>query len=296
MFKEQSLFIIVETDDVEPKILRVEMTKETQIEVCNCLSSAAMSLSKDKYFVRFNGSYKPGTDEMFVIPDFNFNRMIIEAIEKPLGIAAFIPKKETLPKIKAIFMGNYSKVDGQEKYNIAFQRFRKEQYITRVGINLFHDADSFVQEKRFGICITDTLDCIIVNGELRFNSFYYARQVFDLSNYYRQATDADVDSFINNEKICVENANVFKDNADSMVRRKIALITDSEIFTKFSAKQIIKKASYFGLKIPITNDKITFPSDKKALKNVLKFLDEEIYKGIFSEEILQTNSKRKAEF
>lgn len=295
MFKEQSLFVIVEADDSESQILRIEMPKETQTEVCSYFSSAARLLSDDKYYVKFNGSYRPELNEMLVIPEFSFDRRIVDGIINPLGVAAFVPDKTNPPKIKAIFMGAYRKIDGQERYTIAFQRFRREQYITRIGINLFHEINSFVQEKRFGICVTDTLDCLIVNGELRFSSFHYARQVFDLSNYYREATDADVDAFIGHEKVCVENADAFRANADSMVRRKIAVITDSGIFTKFSAKQIIKKASQFGLTIPVDNNRIVLPSEKRALKNMLKFLDEEIYKGIFSEEILQTNSKRKAE-
>ena len=163
MFKEQSLFVVVETDDVEIQIFRVELTKETQCEVCSCLSSAAKSLTENKYFVKFNGSYKPESNEMLVITDFTFDKRIKEAVTKPLGIAAFIPNKDNPPRIKYIFMGTYSNKEGKEKCTVAFQRFRKEQYITKVGINIFHEANSFKQERRFGICITDRLDCMIVN-------------------------------------------------------------------------------------------------------------------------------------
>ena len=164
-----------------------------------------------------------------------------------------------------------------------------------MGINLFHSSNTFNQEKRFGICITDTVDCLIVNDQLRFTSYYFARQIFDLSDYYRQATDSDVDAFINNRIVNIENIPVFKSNADTWVRRKIALISDSGIFDKYTAKQIKEKAKGFKLNISTTKNKLNLPNDKKELKNILRFLDEEIYKGVFSEEILQTNSKRKVD-
>lgn len=295
MFKEQSLFVIVENNDIGLQIFRVEMEKEVQKEICNFLSFGASELNEDKEYIKFNGSYKPETNEILIIKGFSFDLRIIEAIKNPIGVAAFIPNKSNPPKIKAVFIGKYSVKNSEEQYTIAFQRFRKDQYIAKVGINIFHDANTFVQEKRFGICITDTVDCIIVNDELRFTSFYYARQIFDLSNYYREATDTDIENFINNKKINVENASVFKDNADSMVRRKIALISDSGIFLKYTVKQIKERAKGFGLHISTVKDKLSLPNDKRELKTILKFLDDEIYRGIFSEEILQTNSKRRAE-
>jgi len=296
MFKEQSFFAILESNDAEMQIFKIEMTKEAQADVCNFLGAGATQLAANKESVRFNGCYKPDIHEVLVIEKFNFDQKILEAIKDPLGVAGFVPDKKKPPRIKATFMGEFEVKENKEQYIIAFQRFRKDQYITQKGINIFHDSDTFVHEKRFGICITDTVDCIIHNNQLKFSSFYYARQIFELSEYYREATDADVDAFISNDKICIENPNIFKDNADAVVRRKIALISDSGIFTKYTVKQITKKANQFGLKIPVVNDKIVFPTDKRDLKNVLKFLDDEIYKGVFSEEILQTNSKRKAEF
>jgi hypothetical protein len=206
-----------------------------------------------------------------------------------------LPDKKNPPIIKAVFIGKYSEKNIKEPYVIAFQKFKKDQYIARMGINLFHSSNTFNQEKRFGICITDTVDCLIVNDQLRFTSYYFARQIFDLSDYYRQATDSDVDAFINNRIVNIENIPVFKSNADTWVRRKIALISDSGIFDKYTAKQIKEKAKGFKLNISTTKNKLNLPNDKKELKNILRFLDEEIYKGVFSEEILQTNSKRKVD-
>ena len=50
-----------------------------------------------------------------------------------------------------------------------------------------------------------------------------------------------------------------------------------------------------GLDISIENGQLMIPADKKKLKEILGFLDDEVYKGAFSEETYITNSKRKVQ-
>lgn len=292
MFKDQSLFAILE-EGKSNRITRIEVTRDSQKDIYNLFGKAYETFNKSKQAISFDGCYKPDMNEVLSIKDFKISDEIIEAIKNPIGVRAFVPEFNNPPIIKALFIGKRNKKT--EGITIAFQRFRKEQYISRKGLNLFHDSNTFDRDKRYGICINDIVDCIFEDGNLKFQSYNYARQIFDLSEYYREATDSDVEDFISNIKIQIEDTNIFKVNADSWVRRKIALISDSGIFEKYSPKQIKERASNIGIKISTSQSKIKLPNDKKELKNILKFLDDEIYKGIFSEQILQTNSKRRAE-
>lgn len=296
MFKYKSLFVIIglgKTDEVA----RIELTKDTQKDVCQLFENAYNELVKNKTSINFTGTYKPDKDENLTISDFSMDTFILDAIKDPIGVKAFVPNLKNLPDIKALFVGeSISKKGKNDKFIIAFQRFRKDQYINRKGLNLFHNQNTFDKDKRYGLTINELVDCIFEDDKLMFNSYYFARQIFDLSEYYREATDTDVDAFINNPKIQVEDSATFKLYADSWVRRKIALIDDSGIFNKYTVKQISDKAKSIGMTILVKNNKINLPRGKKELKNALKFLDDEIYKGIFSDELLQTNSKRKAEF
>jgi hypothetical protein len=296
MFEGQSLFVMLQQEEEAIQVYRIETTQQAQTEVGILLSEAAAVFVNHKQPIAFDGGYKPEYDEMLVIPGFKLSPQIVQALKDPIGVAAFIPDPKQQPVIKAIFTGIYSVVNGKEQLVVAFQKFRKEQYITtRKGISLFHSKETFTMDDRFGICITDAVDCVVVNDELRFSSFFFARQVFDLSEYFREATDTDVESFMKHSKINIEDASIFKINADSWVRRKIAIIDESRILDKYKVTEIKHKAQAFGLTITAVKNKIHFPNDKKELKNILKFLDDEIYKGVFSEQILQTNSKRKAE-
>lgn len=351
MFKDQSLFIVLEKEDGPgQQIARVEMPRATQQQVGRLFAEAEERLLTGRELVEFSGSYKPDADELLYISGFGLDPAVLEAIQNPLSVPAFAPDPKQPPVIKALFMGEM-RVSGASAHKspatdkgkgtgkdmgpntgkgshkdsdtskdsdtkdftgkghpvvtdkgftgksypvVVFQRFRKEQYITRQGISLFHQQDSFVATEKFGFTIQENADCLYIGGELRFHSFYYARQIFDLSGYYREATDQDIEAFIQHEKVNIRQTEVFKTlSNDAWVRRKIALIRDSGFLDKHPAAKIRTKAKSFGLQVSITSNRLDFPDDKKELKLLLKFLDEEIYRGVFSEAVLETNSKRR---
>lgn len=81
---------------------------------------------------------------------------------------------------------------------------------------------------------------------------------------------------------------------DTWERKKIASILDSGLLGKYNVKQIQKKANDVGLSIKVTKNQIVFPLDKRQRKILLGFLDEEVYRGVFTNSVYQTNSKKKA--
>ena len=303
MFTDQSLFIVLEKEDGPgQQIARVEMPRATQRQVGRLFAEAEERLTEGRELVEFNGSYKPDADELLFIRGFTLDSAITDAIQSPLSVPAFAPDPKQPPVIKALFMGELRRGGaGTDKGSanaaypvVVFQRFRKEQYIARQGISLFHQQDSFVAAEKFGFTIQENADCLFIGGELRFHSFYYARQVFDLSGYYREATEQDIEAFIQHDKVNIRQTELFKTlSNDAWVRRKIALIRDSGFLDKHPAAKIRTKAKSFGLQVSITSNRLDFPDDKKELKLLLKFLDEEIYRGVFSEAVLETNSKRR---
>ena len=216
----------------------------------------------------------------------------MDAIRDPLGVTAFDKENDEFPEIKAIFVGKRTQTGETEKFSVAFQRFRKEQYISTRWYNLFFENNTFFQEKRFGISISDTIDCYYTDGELQFTSFYFARQVFDLSDYYRSATDVEVDSFAKSEKLSIEDSVAFRGMANTWIRRKIAMINDSQVLVNYTASEIKMLAAESGIDIDIKEEAIVIPDDKEKVKVILGFLDEEAYKGPFSQKTYLANSKR----
>lgn len=209
-----------------------------------------------------------------------------------MGVPSFKKDNDVFPEIKAIFVGERTEDGETEKFNVVFQRFRKEQYISTKWCNLFFESNTFFQEKRFGISIADGVDCYYTDKELRFSSFYYARQIFDLSECYRSATDSEVESFTTNSKLAIDDSDAFKGLANTWIRRKIAMINDSQVLDNYSAEEIKTRAKLVGVDIDVKDKKIVIPNDKDKIKIILRFLDEEAYKGPFSQKTFLANSKR----
>ena len=70
------------------------------------------------------------------------------------------------------------------------------------------------------------------------------------------------------------------------------MINDSKVLENFPVADIVRRASKVGVKIAANGGKIVLPNDKKLVKVILGFLDEEAYKGPFSKNTYLANSKR----
>lgn len=114
-----------------------------------------------------------------------------------------------------------------------------------------------------------------------------------MSEYYRSATDQEVQAFTTSDKLSFEDTETFKNVANTWIRRKIAMINDSDVLVNYKASEIKKLAKDAGIKIEVENKKVVIPNDKEQIKVILGFLDEEAYKGPFSQNTFIANSKRR---
>lgn len=290
MFENSSVMIIKSGFPLE--MFRLEVDADTQKSICNVFSKTTADLISAKTKVVFDGSYKPLDDEYLSIENFQLADEIKDAIRNPIGVTKYQKINGIFPDIKAIFVGERIETKDTEKFIVAFQRFKKEQYISTNFFNLFFDQETFRREKNFGISISENIDCLFTETELQFTSFYYARQIFDLSDYYRSATDQEVEAFTSSDRLSIEDSVAFKAMANTWIRRKIAMINDSEVLTNYTAAKIKSLAKTVGIDVSVENKKIVIPNDKEKVKVILGFLDEEAYKGPFSRNTYLANSKR----
>lgn len=295
-FSDSILFAWMETDDKSVLIKRVVENQDTQKAINKLFSEASDSLLSDKSPVLFDGKYTPQPDDSdyLFIDSFSLPVEVQSAIKNPQSLDALEPDSDEIPRIKALFIGICKEVNGTDTYSAAFQKFKSDQYISASRIHLLFSGNTFVADKRVGITIGKHIDCLFCDGQLQFCSFHFARQIFDLSEYYREATNTDVLGFVQDEMISMDDGDSFSYTANSWERRKIASIMDSGILRDYSAAKIKTIAKQTGVEIIVKNKKVVIPTDKKERRIVLGFLDEEVYKGAFSQNLYQTNSKRKA--
>ena len=287
MFDKTSLFVISEDG-----IYRVEISVKAQKKVAS-IFNAAVDVIVSKQLVKFTGSYKPEKDETLYIDKFDLEKSIRNALRNPMVVEKFVPNNENLSKIRAIFIGTYLETDGHEKFVVAFQKFRKDQYFSANKLGLFFDGNTFVPQDKTIIAVANVVDCLFKDERLIFDSYFYARQIFDLSQYYRIATDADIDFLIKNDKLDFDGEEgKFKISANGWLRRRIAVINDLDVLNNYTVEQINSLAADVGINLNVKNGKIVIPQDAKNLKVVFGFLDEEAYRGPFSGSVLLANSKR----
>lgn len=296
MFDDCTLFAILQNEGSAISIRRISEDKDAQAAINKLFSGLSENYTKDLSPVDFDGKYAPQEDdkEYLVISNFELPSEIKKAIRNPLGVEIYKAENGILPKIKALFIGKTYESGETERFEIAFQKFKNDQYITQKRFNLLLSGDTFVQEKRVGIAIGESIEAYYKDGTLAFHSYYYARQIFDLSEYYRIASNTDVQAFTGAKLICCSDPEEYIKKADTWERKKIASIMDSGLLVNHSAKTIQKKAGEIGVNIQVEKSQIVLPTDKKQRKILLGFLDEEVYKGAFTNTVYQTNSKKKA--
>lgn len=313
MFDKSELMALVQPDKDNLEVYRLPIDRDVQRSIADVFSNSVNDMRMHKQAQEFSASYKLEDDEYLKIENFIIQDEILDAIRSPMGVMQYskmrfdesgnIVKLDELdedesyidyPDIKAVFMGERSEENHSEIFHVAFQKIRREQHLTQNKYNLFFDHNTFHVDKRFGIGISDSVDCYFNGDELDFSSFYYARQIFDLSEYYRSATDKEVKNFTNNNRLHFENADHFTSFANKFIRRKIAAINDSEILDKYTAKEIKDLAkTYARADIIIADNKVNIPDDKDKAVWIVGFLDEEAYRGPFSSDLIVANSKRR---
>lgn len=293
MFRRTNFFAILKKKNDEVSLKRIQLSGEAQQRLSEMFTQASKELLDENLErVPFDGRYNPDEGEIHVVYNFKLPSGILEALEEPTSVNELRLDEHNFPVIKGIFTGTTDRVP-----TIAFQKFTRSQFITKAGMNLFFSGNTFTTIRQQGINLPNKIDAILHNGHLLFKSFWNARQVLDLSFYYREATDEDLSEFLEHPAINTSELEDFVFEADTWVRRKVAFIRDNGILEKYSPRQIVEKAAEYDLILELTNqdgqEQIILPSAKRDIKEVLRFLDEDIYSGPLSETRYVSNSKRR---
>lgn len=193
MFDNSELMAMVLSDKNHLEVYRLPIDRDVQKSIADVFSKSVNKMRMNKQAQKFSASYKLEDDEYFKIENFIIQNEILDAIRSPMGVMQYSKMRfdengniikfdepdekasnVNYPDIKAVFMGERIEKNHSEVFNVAFQKIRREQHLTQNKYNLFFDHDAFHVDKRFGIGISDLVDCYFAGDELDFSSFYYA--------------------------------------------------------------------------------------------------------------------------
>jgi len=308
MFENSPLFAIMQQSNRSkpPVVQRFELDRDTRAKTSLQFGGGVKRLRENedgtaKIAHEFYEDYaiRPEDGEYMQIENYELPSEVYAAIDNPTVVDCYEANDDSeLPLIRALFMGELT----DEGCIVAFQRVKSEQYLLPTGIHLLwsrgvmRDAARSTwlhPEGRSGLTISSSIDCVFDSGKLQFVSSYYAKQVLDLTEYYREAELPEILEFAKSEYLLCADPDAFASGADSYERRKIASIRKNKILEQHDADEIAGYAHQIGVNIEVNGGRIVFPEDKARRKLLLGFLDEDVYRGMFSDELYQTNSKRR---
>ncbi|WON74175.1 Kiwa anti-phage protein KwaB-like domain-containing protein [Nitrosospira sp. Is2] len=287
-----SLFAL--TSNPAHRIVKFSLTEEIQNELTEYLRVKERGfLTGPVEEIVFDGKYKPDGHEILLIQNYDDIDNLSDAIRNPLGYPEISPMPEVFCTIKALFSGY---ADEAGEITVLIQHFDKRKIISTNGFSIFHSKEVYKRIEGIGLTIDSKISATLKGKELRFSSFHLVRQIFDLSEYYLEATDSDITDFASLPAVKVDNIDHLIAVSDHWVRRKFALIQQSEILESVPIHEIRAVAIEFSISLKtVTEDgveKICLPTIKADLKTLLRFLDEDYYKSPLSQTYYMTNSKR----
>lgn len=288
-----SLNLFALTSNPSKRIVKFELSSEVQTDLSNYLTAQEETFDQAEEEIEFDGKYKPDDGEILFIEGYDDIDDLSSAIENPLSAEVVDPTEEFFTEIKALFTG-YATDNGGVK--LLLQNFDRRRIISTSGLSIFHSSNVYKKIEGIGLTVDHKLTATLENGKLKFFSFHNARQMFDLSEYYKVATDDDVIEFANLDIIKSENAEKLIEISDTWVRRKISLIHQSGILQNVPIHEIKAVATDFNIPLSTemdgSDEVIKLPNNKSDLKKLLRFLDEDYYKSPLSNTAFVTNSKR----
>lgn len=281
-------------DDEQTPIRRIPLTNQFQQDLGTFFSTQQQDFIADKQTIEFTGSYNVDLGEIFQIEDYPLPEVVSDALSNPLNNPILNLNTET-HRIKALFTGNWT----DQEQQVSFQVFDAGKLLSK-GWTLIGSNDTYKKLEEPGLILQDKLTAHFLDGNLLFVSYHNTKRFLDLSDYYTAATDTDLDVFAENELFEFEDQDTFKGNADSIIRKKIALLQKNNVLDNLSINDIETVANdlnqhvadEYKINITTNNGKLVIPKDKKQLKELIRFLDEDYVTAPLTKRRCLTNSKQ----
>jgi hypothetical protein len=281
------------TDNPAARIVRFPLTQELQTDIATVFNQQFKSFLSDiDTEVAFDGRYRPEEGEMLIIEDFEDIEGLAKAVENPLAIDQFDPQIHSFGGMKALFTSHVE----NGVTSVLIQLFENRRLIANKGLTIFFSENTFKQMRESGLSLDNRLLAVLEGNKLKFQSFHFLSRVFDMSDYFKEATAEEMKVFAEHEKLFVDNLQNFLTLANVPIRKKITLILQSGVLDNFTTEQIVASAQSFKVEIKTSEDgRIVLPTNSTELRRLLRFLDEDYYESPLTQTHFVSNSKRVAD-
>jgi hypothetical protein len=295
--KRYSFFVLVGAPaSDEARVLRLSVSSDLQRELGELFSEQAAAtgyLSDQVENVLFDGRFKPDDDQLLVLRDFELPDEITTAAISPAQFKRLRLEARCNLNIKAVFAAHHESQTKQ--VTVFFQTFNRAQILGH-RFSIFAASDTFQKFKKPGLTLQDSVVAVYHNRTLYFRSYPTVSRFLDLMPFFQEATNADIQAFVNESPILVENLDLLLSEADSWMRRRFRLLHSNKLLNEATLPRLVEFADRLGISVTTreheSKRQLIFPSNKKEAKQLLRLLCEEIYEGELTKAHFVTNSHR----
>lgn len=157
---------------------------------------------------------------------------------------------------------------------------------------VFFNPNGFELASEVGIALSERVDAIHELGKLLFVSEPMVNRFLDLSNFFRQATDKEIDMLFANAIFAPVDTKMLKANASANVRRKLRAVVKRG--TLPSVKEIQAIALRVGTEVEVVNGAVVVPIEAKALTTFVRILNDDFLETLdVRKEVYMSSSKRR---
>jgi len=283
-----NLLALCRTDD-GIQIKRVPVTNGLQTELNAVFTQLESTFREGRpNEADFNGDWKPEEDELLILnATEEADAMFQAASGNMLALPAIDTANFEDENIRALFTSR----NQNGNMRLLVQRFTSHQRLNR-SFSVFLNNNHFEKLTEPAFTIGNKLTCIIEGGRIKFDSYSNLRMIFNLTEYFQEATDEDIEDFAAHSSLNLENLDAFKEHANQTVRKLVHKIRFEGILDKHTVSEIQQKAQETGLTLNIVDKKISLPQDPKLIRQFLNFLNDNLYEAPLSGQRYVTNSKR----
>ena len=178
-----------------------------------------------------------------------------------------------------------------------FQAFNKKNLLQRKMVLQFEHGNVFAKMNNNAFIVEDKVHAIFENGKLYFHSYTIANQIFSLIDFVTEATNTEIESFGDIDGINASTENI-KHIANINTRRLIKLLSNTDNIATFMRKTSRTRNSLlrkYGVNAQINdNNELVLPTNNVVeLNRTLEFLNEDIFRGVITDSLYRSNSKKR---
>ena len=239
--------------------------------------------------IEYAGNYTPDRNQLLVTPLTDEAQILRNTLGQN---AVAIPEIDLAnfenEHIKGLFLGQ-PHPDG---YRVLVQSFNLGQVLGRGWrIPLILRGNTFRQLEETAFELDRSLAFVIEGDRIKFRSFRKLRLVLDMTEVFQAATDPEVEAFAGHDSFHVNDAQGILASADEMARKLITSIRDSGVLNEYTPAELRAMARETELVLTLADGRIVLPENRRELKEVLRFLNDDRWIGRLTNRPYVTNSK-----